>query len=620
MGTFAAGMGLGAVAVLLLGPGLDNEAVLARHPPELPPSTAIAVSNPTAASSAISLAEIREIPSEFEQYAALHDLLRTADAGVIEALLEEAGQLQMDWPNGILHSRYLEVAPQAAVNHLLAKGWSAWDRVTHALLAWAKRDLDAALAFANTLGYPLRTREIVNILNLTEGLSEARKDELARQFSVESRLLRTRATAEAAHDPEGAWQKGLAMDPGWDRTHVLYDIADRWFEQDPAKALRALASVSEDTDWQHRQIGFLERWADMDLEAALGWSLLQPPSEQRARLVAAVAALGAKDSPAEMLEIAQTLEPEERREVAKRVLLVWAEFDAPAAIQALEEMEDAQLTWTARQRMVNSWTQSDPLAAFEWALALPATEDRMQMLELSLVLIASSDPLQAASLAGDLAVGERLRAINTVLRLWVGGDPRAAAVWLDASPHKTPATVKAVVTGLIGLNAQEALEWLQEQSVEAQRQSVPVVFRRLANDSPELGLRLLEGLVDPSARTLAATSLVRKWIEENPRTAVRAIPRMDVGARPRLYQAAFDRWAQLDLDRATAATAQIPPSYRDAAILGVLQRAVLLGYSQSAERLFDRIVDPEVRSRAATAMYTHLRQTDPQRAARYREM
>lgn len=147
-----------------------------------------------------------------------------------------------------------------------------------------------------------------------------------------------------------------------------------------------------------------------------------------------------------------------------------------------------------------------------------------------------------------------------------------------------------------------------------------MVFRYLANDSPELALRLLDRLVDPNARTLAATSLVRKWIEEDPSTAVRAIPRMDVGIRPRLYQAAFDRWAQLDLDRATAFTAQIPSSYRDAAILGVLKRAVSLGYSQSAERLFDRIVDQEVRSRAATAMYTHFRQTDPQRAARYREM
>ena len=339
IGTFAAGVALGAGAVLLLRPELANETARARQDSEPPSPRPLTASNPTAGSNAISLVQIQEIPSEFERYAALHNLLRTTDAEAIEALLEEAGELQIAWPNGIIHSRYVEVAPRAAVNRLLAKGWTEWDRVTQALLAWAKRDLDGALAFANSLGYPLRARQLVNILNLTEGLSDERRDELAQQFSVESLLLRARATNGAANDPASAWQNGLAMDPGWDRTHVLYDIADQWFEQDPAKALAALDSVSDETDWQHRQVGFLERWAEMDLEAALGWALLQPPSRQRARLVAAVAALAAKDSPAEMLEIAQTLEPEERREVAKRVLLVWAEADAPAAIQALEEMD-----------------------------------------------------------------------------------------------------------------------------------------------------------------------------------------------------------------------------------------------------------------------------------------
>ena len=239
---------------------------------------------------------------------------------------------------------------------------------------------------------------------------------------------------------------------------------------------------------------------------------------------------------------------------------------------------------------------------------------------MTLLQIASSDHLEAASLASGLPVGERLGAIDWVLRHWASGDPWAAAEWLDASPHKTPTNVNAVVAGLTRLDARRALEWLRKQSLEAQRRSVSSVFRYVANDSPESALRLLDRLDDASIKTSAATSLVRKWVEKDPRAAVRAIPRMDNGVHPRLYEAAFDRWAQLDLDRATASIAQVPSSYRDAALLGVLQRAVALGYSQSAERLFDRIVEEDVRSRAAKAMYTHLRQTDPRRAARYREM
>ena len=76
----------------------------------------------------------------------------------------------------------------------------------------------------------------------------------------------------------------------------------------------------------------LERWVGMDHEAAWSWVSAQPRSESRTTLPGVVAAAAAEESPSEMLEAAQTLNPEERRNVVRRVLHVWSKTDARAAL------------------------------------------------------------------------------------------------------------------------------------------------------------------------------------------------------------------------------------------------------------------------------------------------
>ena len=321
-----------------------------------------------------------------------------------------------------------------------------------------------------------------------------------------------------------------------------------------------------------------------------------------------------------MVEVAHTLDPEDRREVASRVLAVWARIDAPAALQALEAMADPQLTRMAQISLTSAWALSDPLAAFEWVRALPASESRSQVLAMSLGRVALSDPMEAVALAGDLDAGIRSNVIHAVLRQWGRDDPRAAVAWLDASPHRTPSAIAAVVGGYTRLDADEAFDWLLEQSVDAQRGSVSSVVRHVARDSPDAALRLIGRIDDPKARQHAGSTLMHEWVELDPRMAVRAVARLDHDARQELYQDAFSEWAVFDLDKATTFINQIPATGRDAAIKGVMQQVLFDGDTQTAERLFARIVDEDARRHAAAAIYFKLSHTDPKRAERYRKM
>lgn len=119
---------------------------------------------------------------------------------------------------------------------------------------------------------------------------------------------------------------------------------------------------------------------------------------------------------------------------------------------------------------------------------------------------------------------------------------------------------------------------------------------------------------------IAGSQLMSRWAVDDPRAAVRAIARLDNDARPILYTSAFNTWSRYDPEAAHAFIGQVPATGRDAAIQGVMQQALSDGDVDSAERLFERIVDSESRQAAATMMYMHFSQSDPERAERYGEM
>ena len=619
IGTLAAGVALGVGAVLLVQLALDEPAPAPQHPVTtlrvpVPPGT------DSSTSATVSLAQIQAIPEGFERDAALYDLLRGTDANGIEALLDEAAGLDPAFPRWTIYRRYIEIAPRAALNYVLSNETNAQPLIQWGVIAWGRSDLDAAVAFADTLAEPLRTEAARSLLNGIQELSDARKDEIARRFSLESQLSQARAIAEAATNPGAAWQRALSIEAGPSRTDALWRVAQRWFSLDPPAALSALHAVadrSQKARWQRR---LLTRWVTSDRDAALQWAVSQPPSAERSSLIAEVAATAAKDSPAEMLAFAETLDTKARRDVAQRVLAVWANSEPRAALAALEEMDDPSLERITRYSLVRTWAESDPMALFEWARPRPASDHRTHAVAAALGKVAETSPTDALAFAEELDAPARTNAIQQVLQQWGRDDSRAAAAWLDGSPHKTPDTVAAVVNTYASLDAEEAFDWLQTQSQAAQRQSTSAIVWHAAEESPEAALAMVERIDDPTTKARSGSQLMSRWARNDPHAAVRAIARLGDDLRPPLYQTALRTWAQHDLEGAIAFVDQVPASARDAAIDGVLQHTLIDGDTQKAEELFNRIVNEEHRANAATTMFIHLSRTDPKRAERYREM
>ena len=622
VGIFAAGVAIGAGAVLLITRDeVEDERGSERETAEVSPPPAPA-RNAAPGSRAVSLAEIHELPSRFERFAAMYDLLRSANVRAVEDLLEESEALPEEGGSlrSVIYLRYVQLAPRAAVSRLVAEEGDRPVELMHALAVWASEDFDAALGFVETLEPLLGSQAARHIIRDGEGLSDSRKEQIAQRFAVEPYLRQIQASAEARTDPASAWRNALSMQEGDSRTYALWGIAETWFNEDPVAALSALNSLPARRLRNGWQQVLLRRWAGTDREAAWDWALAQPGSERRTTLLAGVAAAAAQDSPSEMIEIVDTLDPEERRSIVQAILAAWARTDPEAALSALEEMADPQLTQAAQHSMITVWAQSDPRAAFDWVLAQPPSGVRPSLLQATLSAYATSDPEQALALASDVDAGRRSNVVAAIIRQWAREDPRAAAAWLDSSPDKTPAAISAVVGGYTKLDPEAAFDWLMDQSAGAQLQSVSTVVRAIAAKSPEAARRLIERIDDRETRQVAGSALISRWVETDPRTAVRAIARMGDEFSQRLYLSAFQSWSGFDREGATAFLNQVPSSVRDWAINGILHQALFGEDIAFAERMYNRLAGDEVRQQAASMMYYFLSRTDPERAERYREL
>lgn len=616
---FIIGLGLGAGVVVLV----TN---LTGEPESISPASPIIETSPNAttptrpqapSSQAKSLADIQSLPSEFERNAALYTRLQSTDVGTLDILLDEAGELSDPGRvKQVIYSRYVQLDPRAALDRLGDEERDPQTLIRTTVSEVARVDLDRALAFLDTLDKPLHSAR--GILGL-DSLSDARKEEVAKRFALEPYLWQLHASSQAKSDPAGAWRAALAIQMRDEQNAALSSVAHTWFETDPSAALSAAASLGAG-DWRAWQSDLVHRWVDQDPDAALEWALAQPGSGQHPDPLTQVAARIASHSPQEMLELVEALEPPRRNGVVEGVFLAWGQSDPEAALDTAMAMTNAaHLYQTVGFSIVGFWANEDPQAAFEWVRAQGPSPTRSSLLASTLANIGWSDPERALTLADELDGIARSRAIASVLGIWGEEDPLAAAAWLDASGDQTPAAVQAVASHYAEVDPEGALEWLQDQSAEAQHHAMPMVVRRVAAESPDSALRLIDRIGDSNAKQAAGFQLIATWIETDPQTAVRAIARMDDSESEHLYLFAFQMWSRFDHKSATAFLDQIPSSNRDGAIQGMVQQAAFRD-PDLAERFFDRLKGDEARRSAASMLFHSFREVDPKRAERYREL
>ncbi len=619
----------GAVAVWLYGlafpeaPRRPVEQAATAPPSRVSPSSVPPLSSvPDAAAPLRTLTAILGVPSDFEQAVLLYNLIRSADAQFLDGLLTEADTLRPrregEAAKSIIYGRYAEVDPAGALARITSRGGREERFLSRLFRAWAKHDLDGALAAAETLEEAHRRQAGAAILSVTEHLHEDRRFEIAESLSAQETLQRMRAEENLEVDPALAWRDAVASERGPAREQALLHIAHSWLARDPENAMAAVDGLGRQADgWR---AGLVGQWAERDREAATAWVLAQPASAARAQMVEGLAGAIAQSSPMEALGFADQFTGNERNVATEAAFRTWGEKDPGAALEAWTQRRPQGFQWLDAW-LVMRWADRDAAAAFEWAAAQPPSSSRPHLLNTTLRKLAETDPRGALARAEELRGSERERAIAAALSEWAQRDHRAAASWVAGNDALAVGARRSALASVLRVwgakDARAALNWLLAQP-ESWHEAATSIIDALAVEYPDRAARLVELLPDPEVRAEARRSLAFAWANEEPEAALRWASEVeDVEERLALHSAIVRRWAFHDRQAAASGVRLLRPgkerdSARNALIVATLHEDV-----EFAEDVYLRINDEDFLREAAALLYHYWEGVDSKRARRY---
>lgn len=292
-------------------------------------------------------------------------------------------------------------------------------------------------------------------------------------------------------------------------------------------------------------------WAHQDPQAAIA-SAQQVKPAVNAYTTAALASWVANDQPRAVEWVRALPNGDLRREALNTLLNVIAEKDPSAAIamatadpnlingnswtQILTELTarsprlaaDAafKVPKPSRSNAVSTvasvWAETDPQAAFAWAMQLPPDQFRSRAVQSVLSKIAQTEPEKAMAMATDsLPAGqERIDGVTSSLRIWLKADFAKGEAWVNALPAgKLRNEAYATLISVLGdTNPAEAIAKMFANP-EAMKQARSVLSQ-LASKDPRAAVEAVLKLPEGRSRNDAIESLASSWARNEPDAAI----------------------------------------------------------------------------------------------------
>ncbi len=474
------------------------------------------------------------------------------------------------------------------------------------------------------------------------------------EFSKFAALYRTAAAADA-EEIHSLILAANGIDAPWDRRTVLSVLYRRYAELDPEGAVALVLA----TPYQEPGIylsAIFTAWSRTDLDAAVDQARALPLwlREQAALGLFASETVwrsGNRREIARSLGLEKLLNDLETRWALERspdsdpatawsrlatsgagvadmmryrgVALQWVQSDPYVAMQAVLALQNYQVRSFVLDHALKAWSQSDGEAAFEWAFSQSPGRVRSQALLSVLEGYADTDALQALALAQRLDLRDRSMATERIVLRWTETDPAAVARWIAGRPEGEASVTltQNVAYRFAELDADEAMRWADGLRPEAARIAVAAVLLSMATTDPERVALLVDRIEDPEQRVRTSVEVARAWAGSDPQAALAWLETsVDADARQQGQSEILSSWVQSDPEGALAALDNLSDAAaRDVVALRLLQSLSFYDAETAAvETLYGRIVDPNVKQRAAASLYSQWAESQPELAEKYR--
>jgi hypothetical protein len=238
------------------------------------------------------------------------------------------------------------------------------------------------------------------------------------------------------------------------------------------------------------------------------------------------------------------------------VISQWARQDMAAAQAAVASLS-GQAQERARSALLSAMAQSDPAAAWNYAMTLPSNagephrDPRLTVLQ----TWGNTNPKDALQAALTLPVGAlRNTAITTTLSQWAQNDFSAA---LDYAVGVSDSTLRSEALRTLSQNRMGDPSALFQAVLEHMpagdnfQRAIDGIFRSWARENPQAAAAALSQLPSSRLQAQATRNLVQEWANTSIDQALRFTQNLPAGeARNSSLEAVYRQWSSTDLPSA----------------------------------------------------------------------
>jgi hypothetical protein len=528
--------------------------------------------------------ELRALPAEFSRREALYVIAGRADWPQLRELIAAATAL----PNETERLETLE---------------TLW-------LRYAELDPEAALRSALETDRATATR-------LITGLAQAQPEQawnaVARITDPMARLAYQNAviTSWASQQPDRAFASVQAMPPTWQRRQLLQQVTSEVAQRDPAFALELLKSVDPSEQLSLRTI-VADEWVRFDPAGAAQWIATMEPRLQ-GQLAYEVADAYLAQRPEEALAWALRIARSPGRNLWSHMVGELARENHEQAWQLAQNAENPAQRMRASGEVIKTLAVPDPALAMSYLQKLPQSGARMEIAAEVGNAIAAATP--AAAIAWLESIDDsrmRVDVANTMAYNLAQRDVETAAKLVDRVPKEARTQwISAVAMAYATSDPARGAEWLARYG-ELPEQVLTSFARNVAVTDPEVALDMVERF-DDKQRDLVLRGVLPRIAQQSPETAVRLIDDItDTQAREAATMHVAGAWAQYDAPAARKWVLSMPwGDARDSAIQAVMDSSTSLEDTLS---LIGQIQSPQKRASVIWTATMSLAARDPEGA------
>jgi len=320
-------------------------------------------------------------------------------------------------------------------NAIILGGFNRDDFLQSITTNWAKQDPSALLDWAdkNLSGdtFNSTAQTALKQIGQTDPAAEAAAIAKLADPSIANESIPNLATAWAQQDVQAAlaWAQTLPTTNEALRQKALNNVLSSWTDADPAGAAAFIEqNLTTDPDFGKIAAQAVSTWGKADPQAAYAWAQSLPAGEvQNAALVSAMGALANADPQAALAD-AQTLTGESHDQAMVKMIDVLSKQDPNAAMAAMATIPAGDEQVAGAASLAWHWLQWDPIAAYQWINTLPNGTTRDAAVRQVISTVGENDPGTAATWAATFSdPAARDTRVIQLTTDWAKKDPAAAA-------------------------------------------------------------------------------------------------------------------------------------------------------------------------------------------------